>query len=272
MAFSSVSGVTNHFAEAHEGFMTTLNASITAGADTVEVGSVAGLTDGEVVVWIIEPGTAKEQVFTGTVNTTMIQIEDVIWTRGTDVAHTAGVTIVDYVTGTSNNMLVKGMLVSHEQDGTFNENGLEQIFELIYPIGSLYTNATAGTNPGTLLGFGTWEAYGEGRVVVGKAASGTFNTLGATGGAETHTLTNDQMPTHSFNMSHHGDEAGSLIRTFSGVGGTLTGGSWIGAYRPQTGPVGGPGSYYNPTISWGSDQAHNILQPYIVAYIWKRTA
>lgn len=256
MAFSSVSGVTNHFAEAHEGFMTTLNATITAGADTVEVGSVAGLTDGEVVVWIIEPGTAKEQVFTGTVNTAMIQIEDVVWTRGTDVTHTAGVTIVDYVTGTTNNMLVKGMLVSHEQDGTFNQNGLEQIFELIYPIGSLYTNATAGTNPGTLLGFGTWEAYGEGRVVVGKAPSGTFNTLGATGGAETHTLTVAELAVHS--------HAQNVSANSGGVAGRR---DFVGE-----GPFQGAYSQGINTDPSGSGHAHNNLQPYIVAYIWKRTA
>ena len=33
------------------------------------------------------------------------------------------------------------------------------------------------TNPATLLGMGTWVAYAEGRVLVGKAGSGTFDAL-----------------------------------------------------------------------------------------------
>ena len=42
---------------------------------------------------------------------------------------------------------------------------------LLFPIGSLYT-ATVSTNPATLLGFGTWSAFGAGRVLIG-AGTGT---------------------------------------------------------------------------------------------------
>jgi len=42
---------------------------------------------------------------------------------------------------------------------------------LLFPIGSIYT-ATVSTNPNTLLGFGTWSAYGAGRVMIG-AGTGT---------------------------------------------------------------------------------------------------
>jgi microcystin-dependent protein len=41
------------------------------------------------------------------------------------------------------------------------------------------------------------------RVPVGKAASGTFVNLGATGGAETHTLTTSQIPAHSHTQNPH---------------------------------------------------------------------
>jgi len=37
----------------------------------------------------------------------------------------------------------------------------------LYPIGSIYTNSSDSTNPATLLGFGTWTAFGAGRVMVG---------------------------------------------------------------------------------------------------------
>ena len=78
----------------------------------------------------------------------------------------------------------------------FVKNVLENY---IYPVGSIYMNANVSTNPGTLLGFGTWTAYAAGRVPVGIAGSGTFDTLDKTGGAETdaHTLALSEIPSHN---------------------------------------------------------------------------
>jgi len=122
----------------------------------------------------------------------------------------------------------------------------------LYPVGSIYTNAAVSTNPATLLGFGTWEAYAEGRVPVGKASSGTFNTLNATGGAETHTLSIAEMPahTHSSHDSNHTRTPDSTDNTSDEYG----------AYASSN------------TGSTGGGNAHNNLQPYIVVYMWKRTA
>jgi hypothetical protein len=39
--------------------------------------------------------------------------------------------------------------------------------QAMYPVGSIYINASSVTNPGTLLGFGTWVEYAKGRVLVG---------------------------------------------------------------------------------------------------------
>jgi hypothetical protein len=59
----------------------------------------------------------------------------------------------------------------------------------LYPVGSVYINASVSTNPGTLLGFGTWAAFGAGRVLVGLDAGDVdFDTVEETGGAKTHTL------------------------------------------------------------------------------------
>ena len=130
---------------------------------------------------------------------------------------------------------------------------------LLFPIGALYT-ATVSTNPGTLLGFGTWAAYGEGRVLVGKAAAGTFSTAGATGGAETHTLTIPEMPSHT----HPGIYAADTKNI------TLNGGG--SQYNLTFGSSGTNGTNGIVTGSSGSGGAHNNLQPYIVVYIWQRTA
>ena len=122
---------------------------------------------------------------------------------------------------------------------------------IVYPVGSIYTNIAVATNPASLLGMGTWVAFGEGRVLVGKAGSGTFDTLGATGGAETdaHALSISELPAHT-----HGGISGG-----SGYG---HGATWNSS--------GGGGT----TSSTGSGAAHthDILQPYIVVYMWKRTA
>lgn len=115
---SDVSAVTSHFSTANEGFLTTLGSSILAGASTVPLTSTSGLTNGKVFVGIIEPSLSREQTFAGIVDTGGSQLTGVIWTRGTNANHSAGVTIVDYVTGTAHNMMTKGMLVGHNQDGT----------------------------------------------------------------------------------------------------------------------------------------------------------
>jgi len=121
---------------------------------------------------------------------------------------------------------------------------------IVYPIGSIYTNMAVATNPATLLGMGTWVAFGEGRVLVGKASSGTFDTLVATGGAETHTLSIAEIPAHTHSgtsqLSSQRNDALANQGRFDSAG-TATG-------------------------STGGGDAHNNLQPYIVVYMWKRTA
>ena len=66
-----------------------------------------------------------------------------------------------------------------------------------YPVGSIYMNCSNSTNPATLLGFGTWSAFSEGRVLIGIDSSDTdFDTAEETGGSKTHTLTEAQLPSH----------------------------------------------------------------------------
>lgn len=114
---SDVSSVINYFARANEGFSTTLGTTITSGASTIPLNGTSGLTDGSIFVGIIEPGATNQQVFTGTVDVSGSQITGVVWTRGTNVPHTAGVTIVDYTTGTGFNMVTSGILKQHTQTG-----------------------------------------------------------------------------------------------------------------------------------------------------------
>jgi len=143
---------------------------------------------------------------------------------------------------------------------------------LVYPVGSLYFNMAASTNPNTLLGMGTWVAYAEGEVLVGKEASGTFDTLDESLGAETAsgtsgstTLSESQLPAHT----HTG-----TIRYNSGL--TDNAGSC------STDSEGGQGTFHvtnaKTTGSTGSGSGHthttstSTLQPSVTVYIWKRTA
>ena len=139
----------------------------------------------------------------------------------------------------------------------------------IYPVGSIYTNAAVATNPGTLLGFGTWAAYAEGRVPVGKASSGTFDTLDKTGGAETdaHTLTEAEMPSHYHDSIHGGSSGTSRPDSFTGISASLGGSNFGGGTDDDDW-----GSSRTKTAGSGSAHTHDIVQPYIVVYMWKRTA
>lgn len=120
----------------------------------------------------------------------------------------------------------------------------------VYPVGSIYMNATNSTNPATLIGFGTWVAFGAGRVPVGIDSGDTaFDTAEETGGSKTHTLTVDELPAHTHSVPNSGSQNNSFDS------GTTVG-------NDVTGTSG----------STGGGQAHNNLQPYIVVYMWKRTA
>jgi hypothetical protein len=62
---------------------------------------------------------------------------------------------------------------------------VQAIKQSLHPVGSIYINATNNTNPATLLGFGTWTAFGAGRVPVGfNAADPLFDTAEETGGSK----------------------------------------------------------------------------------------
>jgi len=120
---------------------------------------------------------------------------------------------------------------------------------LVYPVGSIYFNAAVATNPATLLGFGTWAAYGGGRVMVGVHSSGTFDGLNETGGAETHTLSIAELPSHTHSFTRPTTTDNFSIDDTTRVTGNGAG---------TTGATGG-------------GNAHNNIQPYITVYMWKRT-
>jgi hypothetical protein len=88
----------------------------------------------------------------------------------------------------------------------------------LYPVGSIYINATSAVNPATLLGFGTWTAFGAGRVMVGfNSANSLFDTAEETGGsADAITVTH----THTATVTDPGHQ--HTVATYTGTGGAGT--------------------------------------------------
>ena len=127
-----------------------------------------------------------------------------------------------------------------------------------YPVGSIYMNCSNATNPATLLGFGTWSAFGEGRVLIGIDSSDSdFDSAEETGGSKTHTLTEAQLPSHRHTIGSNDSTAG-----FGGAAGNQE-------FVQDAGT--GIGNPCNTSFT-GSGQAHPIVQPYIVVYLCKRAA
>lgn len=144
---------------------------------------------------------------------------------------------------------------------------LATLLGMIYPVGSLYFNASDATNPGTLLGFGTWAATAVGRVPVGKNASDVeFDTVGETGGEKAHTLTVGEMPSHGHNIGVDGSAGWASGTPQSATQGAT--GFDAGEFSDRNG-TDTASNFVRPN---GGGAAHNNLQPYEVYYIWKRTA
>lgn len=128
--------------------------------------------------------------------------------------------------------------------------GLDQF----YPVGSIYQSTNA-TNPSTFMG-GTWTRFGQGRVLVGVSENETeFNVANKVGGSKTHTLTVQEMPSHSHRQRVTANNGSPAIRRDH----SSDGNSSIYDQGIDTGSTGG-------------GQAHNNLQPYITVYMWQRTA
>jgi len=148
------------------------------------------------------------------------------------------------------------------------------INDYAYPVGSIYTSVVS-TDPATLLGVGTWVAFGAGKVLVGLDAADTdFDTVESstgstgTGGTKTHTLTEDEMPAHN--------HKGNFMMESSSPSNDFASGTDTSVANPDGNVLDhttvGTASKNNPIGSTtGSGNAHNNLQPYITVYFWKRT-
>ena len=131
------------------------------------------------------------------------------------------------------------------------------INNLIWPVGSYYETSDTSFDPNVTWG-GTWVLDSAGKVTVARDTTDTdFDTIGETGGEKTHTLTTDEMPSHTHKAVNYvpGYTGGSQSSVFTALYGTSA--------TTTTG---------NAVKETGGSQAHNNVQPYIVVNRWHRTA
>lgn len=187
---------------------------------------------------------------------------------------------------------------SATNDGDGNEISttyvkLNELLNKMYPVGAIYTS-TVSTSPSTLFG-GTWEAFGQGRVLIG-AGTGTDknNTQKTFAVGETdatgeygHTLITDEMPSHTHSVNGDTDSANATHSHTINFLGTREANMGSGAKcYVRNSQDGGSGFTMQSNSddathshginltsgSTGGGQSHNNIQPYVVVYMWKRTA
>ena len=106
------------------------------------------------------------------------------------------------------------------------------------------------------MGVGTWTAFGAGKVLIGIDSGDTdFDTVLETGGSKTdsHTLTTSEIPSHTHTASARSVDSG------------------VSATSLSQGSEGGATFTTNATGGGGA-HTHDIVQPYIVVYMWRRTS
>lgn len=121
---------------------------------------------------------------------------------------------------------------------------------ILFPVGSIYMTTDSDFNPNNQW-HGTWEKI-EGRMIVG--ANSTYPTT-TTGGEATHTLTVNEIPSHTHKAGVDTQHVGNL----------------------SSSPKNSCYVYADPsrgidTTATGGGQAHNNMPPYYSAYIWHRIA
>jgi hypothetical protein len=161
-----------------------------------------------------------------------------------------------------------------------------------WPVGSVHLRYDS-IDPGTIFG-GTWTLFAKGRTIIGvDSTDPDFDTLGETGGAKTHAIDQGMVPPHTHDagpnlvmntVADHTHGAGSYTvprkSAAGGVAGAATGNSTSNGDINVVGTSGAAGGHgHNITGNTGNGSQNGLgqtplptMDPYIVTYIWRRTA
>ena len=151
----------------------------------------------------------------------------------------------------------------------------------IWPIGSVFLSVVA-TNPGTLIGFGTWSQIAGGKMLVGQTdGDSDFNVAEETGGDKTKTIAKANLPnistgtgtahTHIQNSHTHAEPTYDQ----DGHEGHIRDGNAAGDADSVTinaATATNQNESAHTHSLGGSGTAMDVVNPYIVIFCWKRTA
>ena len=126
-------------------------------------------------------------------------------------------------------------------------HGRQILADILYPVGSIYIS-TVNIEPSEFYG-GTWVRIQD----VFLLSAGSTYTAGNTGGEASHILTIDEMPSHTHQLDR-GNYGNSRWEEISYSSGSSKATNAQGVH------------------STGGGQAHNNMPPYLVVYMWERTA
>lgn len=232
----------------------TINNQSLLGSGNINISSGGGTaTDVRINGTSITSNDVADIITEGTYNasTNKIATMSEVPTDTSDLTNGAG-----YIT-TNNDIQINGTSIVSNNVANITTN---TIADIIYPVGSIYISVNS-TSPDTLFG-GTWEQI-EDRFLL---SAGSTYTAGATGGEATHTLTTNEIPSHRHMNDYYfpGGDQQFYTDTGSGLSGSGNKYIYIG------GSVGFHGAQKHSNV--GGGQAHNNMPPYLVVYMWKRTA
>ena len=146
---------------------------------------------------------------------------------------------------------------------------VQAALQALHPVGSIYI-AVVSTNPATLFGFGTWVAFGTGRTIVGiNGADPLFDVVEETGGSKDAIVV---AHTHTGTTSTVGDHVHTANAGLSDFDAGPFGGGRAQVVQTLTTNPAGAHNHTFTTNSTGSSGTNANLPPYIVVYMWKRTA
>jgi hypothetical protein len=144
----------------------------------------------------------------------------------------------------------------------------------VYPVGSIYINASSSTNPNTLLGFGTWAAFGAGKVLVGlDAGDALFDTLEETGGSKDAVVVSHNHTATSTDSGHtHSSANNNFLVNYAGGSQNGRGDIRSWGFETQPSTASSTANITTTVDSAGVSATNANVQPYITVRMWKRTA
>ena len=264
----------------------------TGDANTVPTGGVVGWTGGTIPDGYESASTPSS------------------WIRKvTEVPLTTIAKVIDSLAQTANTHNNAPSIYAVNQALAEKETEINNIWEVIYPVGAIYMSASS-TSPAVLFG-GTWEQIQEKFLL----AAGSTHTAGSTGGAFSKTisvsgtsgdtaLTAEQIPSHAHTipaLNGSAEEGGAHTHTYfvtgftqsnaeEGTAGSVSDEVWTGYQTGNQDGTGLPEGAHTHTVTTeasntgntGGGQAHNhtvsasgnndVTNPYLAVYVWKRTA